>query len=162
MWSYLVKISDLTFDLVIIGYQKHGIPSLTDEIWRLEDIGKGGKRHKMLLSKGINTVEDFLRWLNTDPNQLKQVIFICWLFSYINASVIPTRVSYFILNDRIFKGLELERILGKTLSDMPLKPVPDQMWVNRIFQQLLLPRNPLRHVSIFFLLITVFYKLVGI
>ncbi|XP_054804665.1 calmodulin-binding protein 60 B-like isoform X2 [Prosopis cineraria] len=55
-----------------LSYQKYDIPSLNDEIWRLEGIAKGGKRHNELQSKGVTTVEAFLNRLNTDPNQLKQ------------------------------------------------------------------------------------------
>ncbi|KAI9081081.1 hypothetical protein K1719_037061 [Acacia pycnantha] len=54
------------------GYRKHGTPSLNDEIWRLEDIAKGGKRHKWLSSIGIDTVGAFLRRFRTNRSQLKQ------------------------------------------------------------------------------------------
>ncbi|XP_028779540.1 calmodulin-binding protein 60 D [Neltuma alba] len=57
-----------------LGYQKPDTPSLNDGIWRLKGIRKDGKRHKLLQSKGINTVEAFLHQFNTDPNQLKQEI----------------------------------------------------------------------------------------
>ncbi|KAK4282734.1 hypothetical protein QN277_014078 [Acacia crassicarpa] len=54
------------------GYRKHGTPSLNDEIWRLEDIAKDGKRHKWLSSIGIDTVGAFLHRHRTDQSRLKQ------------------------------------------------------------------------------------------
>lgn len=63
----------LTFDLVISAYQKHNIPSLNDEVWRLKKIAKDGKRHKLLRKHNILTVGDLLQLHNTNPHLLKQV-----------------------------------------------------------------------------------------
>ncbi|KAK4799638.1 hypothetical protein SAY86_025003 [Trapa natans] len=45
-------------------YCKHYPPKLEDDVWRLENIGKGGRTHKKLESEGIITVQDFLK-MNT-------------------------------------------------------------------------------------------------
>ncbi|KAF6173652.1 hypothetical protein GIB67_023011 [Kingdonia uniflora] len=55
-------------------YKKHYPPSLDDEIWRLEKIGKDGAFHSRLVSNGICTVQDFLRLLVTDPFSLRQIL----------------------------------------------------------------------------------------
>ncbi|KAF1002987.1 hypothetical protein AG4045_001321 [Apium graveolens] len=52
-------------------YKKHYPPSLFDEVWRLEKIGKEGAFHKRLCREGINTVKDFLILLNQDPTRLR-------------------------------------------------------------------------------------------
>ncbi|TKY61554.1 Calmodulin-binding protein 60 G [Spatholobus suberectus] len=46
------------------SYKKHDRPSLTDKVWRLKSIAKGGKLHRQLSSNGVKTVKDLLR-LNT-------------------------------------------------------------------------------------------------
>ncbi|PWZ38556.1 Calmodulin-binding protein 60 C [Zea mays] len=48
-------------------YKKHYPPTLKDEVWRLEKIGKDGSFHKRLNKSGISTVEDFLRLVVRDP-----------------------------------------------------------------------------------------------
>ncbi|OVA16838.1 Calmodulin binding protein-like [Macleaya cordata] len=53
------------------GYQKHHPPSLNDEVWRLVKIRKDGVFHKRLASKGIETVQDFLRLFITDASSLR-------------------------------------------------------------------------------------------
>lgn len=54
-------------------YKKHYPPSLSDEVWRLEKIGKDGAFHKRLSSANINTVKDFLTLLCTDAQRLRNV-----------------------------------------------------------------------------------------
>ncbi|PIN26465.1 hypothetical protein CDL12_00776 [Handroanthus impetiginosus] len=49
-------------------------PSLSDEVWRLENIRKDGPFHKRLSEKRVNTVEDFLILLSLDPTKLKTII----------------------------------------------------------------------------------------
>ncbi|KAK1357811.1 calmodulin-binding protein 60 A [Heracleum sosnowskyi] len=55
-------------------YKKHYPPSLFDEVWRLEKIGKEGAFHKRLCREGINTVKDFLILLNQDPTRLRHIL----------------------------------------------------------------------------------------
>ncbi|XP_028781738.1 calmodulin-binding protein 60 A [Neltuma alba] len=55
-------------------YKKHHPPSLSDEVWRLEKIGKDGAFHKRLSLERINTVEDFLTHLNLDPAKLRSIL----------------------------------------------------------------------------------------
>ncbi|PKU84554.1 hypothetical protein MA16_Dca017940 [Dendrobium catenatum] len=58
------------------SYKKHYPPSLTDEVWRLEKIGKDGTFHKRLAAESIYTVQDFLKLLSVDPNRLRKVRYI--------------------------------------------------------------------------------------
>lgn len=55
-------------------YDKHYPPSLSDELWRLDNIGKDGAPCKRLNDETIMTVRDFLFLHNTDPQRLKKVI----------------------------------------------------------------------------------------
>ncbi|KAG2679005.1 hypothetical protein I3760_11G030300 [Carya illinoinensis] len=55
-------------------YKKHHPPSLFDEVWRLEKIGKDGAFHKRLSRENINTVKDFLILLFIDPSRLRNVL----------------------------------------------------------------------------------------
>ncbi|KAF5194570.1 Calmodulin binding protein-like [Thalictrum thalictroides] len=55
-------------------YKKHYPPSLGDEVWRLEKIGKDGAFHVRLTSNKINTVQDLLRLLVTDPSNLRSIL----------------------------------------------------------------------------------------
>ncbi|XP_070668297.1 calmodulin-binding protein 60 A-like isoform X4 [Malus domestica] len=52
-------------------YKKHHPPSLLDEVWRLEKIGKDGAFHKRLSRESINTVNDFLIQLFINPSRLR-------------------------------------------------------------------------------------------
>ena len=54
-------------------YRKHHPPSLDDEVWRLEKIGKDGAFHKRLADNGINTVQEFLKNLVMDQDRLRSV-----------------------------------------------------------------------------------------
>lgn len=54
-------------------YKKHYPPSLEDEVWRLEKIGKDGAFHRRLADDGIKTVQDFLKLSTVDPQKLKKV-----------------------------------------------------------------------------------------
>ncbi|AQK68983.1 Calmodulin binding protein [Zea mays] len=55
-------------------YKKHYPPTLKDEVWRLEKIGKDGSFHKRLNKSGISTVEDFLRLVVRDPQKLRSIL----------------------------------------------------------------------------------------
>ncbi|KAH9619257.1 hypothetical protein KSS87_007041, partial [Heliosperma pusillum] len=55
-------------------YKKHYPPALSDEVWRLEKIGKDGAFHKRLTKAGINSVEDFLRFVVKDPQRLRNIL----------------------------------------------------------------------------------------
>ncbi|KAK8319514.1 hypothetical protein V6Z11_A13G246400 [Gossypium hirsutum] len=55
-------------------YKKHYPPSLNDEVWRLEKIGKDGSFHKRLSAEGIFTVEDFLRLVVRDQQKLRNFL----------------------------------------------------------------------------------------
>ncbi|KAK7389033.1 hypothetical protein VNO78_23864 [Psophocarpus tetragonolobus] len=55
-------------------YKKHHPPSLSDEVWRLEKIGKDGAFHKRLSREKIHTVREFLTLLNLDPAKLRSIL----------------------------------------------------------------------------------------
>ncbi|KAK1424526.1 hypothetical protein QVD17_19856 [Tagetes erecta] len=55
-------------------YKKHYPPALTDEVWRLEKIGKDGSFHKKLNKSGIYSVEDFLRLVVREPKKLRNIL----------------------------------------------------------------------------------------
>ncbi|KAE9609842.1 putative CALMODULIN-BINDING PROTEIN60 [Lupinus albus] len=55
-------------------YKKHYPPALTDEVWRLEKIGKDGSFHKKLNNAGICTVEQFLRLVVKDSQKLRNIL----------------------------------------------------------------------------------------
>ncbi|KAI4324661.1 hypothetical protein MLD38_030128 [Melastoma candidum] len=55
-------------------YKKHHPPSLKDEVWRLEKIGKEGAFHKKLSVAGINTVQDFLKLSVVDALRLRRIL----------------------------------------------------------------------------------------
>ncbi|KAL5544266.1 hypothetical protein UlMin_008050 [Ulmus minor] len=55
-------------------YKKHHPPSLSDEVWRLEKIGKDGAFHKRLSRENISTVKDFLTLLFVDPPRLRNIL----------------------------------------------------------------------------------------
>ncbi|KAL8057145.1 hypothetical protein ABFX02_04G165700 [Erythranthe guttata] len=56
------------------SYKKHHPPSLTDEVWRLEKIGKDGAFHKRLSKERIKTVQDFLISLSLNPTRLRNIL----------------------------------------------------------------------------------------
>ena len=55
-------------------YKKHHPPTLEDDVWRLEKIGKDGAFHKKLSTEGINTVQEFLKLSVVDPQRLRKVL----------------------------------------------------------------------------------------
>ncbi|XP_073159050.1 calmodulin-binding protein 60 C-like isoform X2 [Henckelia pumila] len=54
-------------------YGKHYPPSLLDEVWRLENIGRDGGPCKDLYKKKIFTVQDFRFLLSIDPQRLRKI-----------------------------------------------------------------------------------------
>ncbi|KAA3459752.1 protein SAR DEFICIENT 1 [Gossypium australe] len=54
-------------------YKKHHPPTLGDEVWRLEKIGKDGVFHKRLAYDGVHTVQDFLKMWVVDHAKLRTV-----------------------------------------------------------------------------------------
>ncbi|XP_027125974.1 calmodulin-binding protein 60 A isoform X1 [Coffea arabica] len=55
-------------------YKKHHPPSLADEVWRLEKIGKDGAFHRRLSKERIKTVKDFLTLYFVDPARLRNIL----------------------------------------------------------------------------------------
>ncbi|XP_051123155.1 calmodulin-binding protein 60 A-like isoform X2 [Andrographis paniculata] len=55
-------------------YEKHDIPSLSDEIYRLTNIRKGGPISRRLQANEIETVEDFLICFLKDPEGLRSIV----------------------------------------------------------------------------------------
>ncbi|XP_076885478.1 calmodulin-binding protein 60 B-like [Bidens hawaiensis] len=55
-------------------YKKHYPPTLNDEVWRLEKIGKDGSFHKRLNKEGIFKVKDFLRLVVRDSQKLRNIL----------------------------------------------------------------------------------------
>lgn len=68
-WMFCCKSIFFVFTV----YKKHYPPALTDDVWRLEKIGKDGSFHKRLNKAGIYTVEDFLRLIVRDSQRLRNV-----------------------------------------------------------------------------------------
>ena len=58
---------------MFIGYRKHDIPSLSDDVWRLKKISKDGAFYDALRSSGILVVKDFLRLYYKDEQALRNV-----------------------------------------------------------------------------------------
>ncbi|CAA2983639.1 calmodulin-binding protein 60 A-like isoform X2 [Olea europaea var. sylvestris] len=55
-------------------YEKHYPPSLSDPVWRLDNIGKDGARCKRLHEAMIFTVQEFLFLLSIDPQRLQEIL----------------------------------------------------------------------------------------
>uniref|UniRef100_A0A453JZE4 Uncharacterized protein n=1 Tax=Aegilops tauschii subsp. strangulata TaxID=200361 RepID=A0A453JZE4_AEGTS len=60
--------------LVLAGSQKHAIPSLDDDVWRLQKISKDGVFHEALKGSGIFSVKDFLTSYYKDEHTLRKVL----------------------------------------------------------------------------------------
>lgn len=54
-------------------YKKHHPPSLNDEVWRLEKIGKEGAFHRRLSKDRVFSVQDFLTLYFLDRSRLRNV-----------------------------------------------------------------------------------------
>uniref|UniRef100_A0A453DTR9 Uncharacterized protein n=2 Tax=Aegilops tauschii subsp. strangulata TaxID=200361 RepID=A0A453DTR9_AEGTS len=55
-------------------YRKHYPPALTDDVWRLEKIGKEGAFHRKLRQNGVETVQEFVRMLTVRPEMLRAMM----------------------------------------------------------------------------------------
>ncbi|XP_074575892.1 protein SAR DEFICIENT 1-like [Curcuma longa] len=55
-------------------YRKHYPPALSDEVWRLERIGKDGAFHRKLSASNIHTVQEFLKLLAVEPHSLRDIL----------------------------------------------------------------------------------------
>ncbi|XP_022885318.1 calmodulin-binding protein 60 A-like isoform X1 [Olea europaea var. sylvestris] len=55
-------------------YEKHYLPSLSDPVWRLDNIGKYGAPYKRLCQANISTVQEFLFLLSVDRQRLQKII----------------------------------------------------------------------------------------
>ncbi|CAI9753916.1 unnamed protein product [Fraxinus pennsylvanica] len=55
-------------------YEKHHPPSLSDPVWRLDNIGKDGAPCKRLDKANISTVREFLFLLSVDPQRLQKIL----------------------------------------------------------------------------------------
>ncbi|XP_058115575.1 calmodulin-binding protein 60 A-like isoform X2 [Magnolia sinica] len=118
-------------------YKKHYPPSLVDEVWRLEKIGKDGAFHKRLNSENINTVKDFLTLLCIDTQRLRNILgtgmsakmweitvdhaWTCTLdrrlFVYYTSAQQRTGVIFNIVGQMIGLHSELQFVPVKDLSD---------------------------------------------
>nr|XP_010931710.1 calmodulin-binding protein 60 D isoform X2 [Elaeis guineensis] len=54
--------------------QKHHSPSLTDDVWRLKNIMKGGRLHQRLVDGGIHTVQQFLQAFTMNHEGLRSLL----------------------------------------------------------------------------------------
>ncbi|MBA0657521.1 hypothetical protein Goklo_009803 [Gossypium klotzschianum] len=72
--SEVVKETRFELWFLVAVYKKHHPPSLSDEVWRLEKIGKDGAFHKRLSRENINTVKDFLTMLCINPPRLRHIL----------------------------------------------------------------------------------------
>ncbi|KAL9267297.1 Calmodulin-binding protein 60 A-like protein [Drosera capensis] len=55
-------------------YRKHYPPKLSDEVWRLEKIGKDGAFHKRLSKEHVKSVREFLILLHVHPEKLRAIL----------------------------------------------------------------------------------------
>ncbi|GFS32650.1 calmodulin-binding protein [Actinidia rufa] len=69
-------------------YKKHHPPSLSDEVWRLEKIGKDGAFHKRLSKETINTVKDFVTLLKYTPSEAKRSNFLDFYFAVLAGNIL--------------------------------------------------------------------------
>jgi hypothetical protein len=89
-------------------YKKHYPPTLQDEVWRLDRIGKDGAFHKRLSKEGIETVEQFLRLLVMHPLKLRNVCEIMlwtveissfqWVLHGVSRSWVSSFLCYMLVN----------------------------------------------------------------
>ncbi|KAL0356001.1 UNVERIFIED_CONTAM: hypothetical protein Sradi_4047000 [Sesamum radiatum] len=66
-WTESFMVSDSRSKL----YEKHYPPSLSDPVWRLENIGKDGARCRRLNKNKVLTVQDFLFLHSINPERLQ-------------------------------------------------------------------------------------------
>jgi len=59
--------------LLVAANEKRNSPRLDDDVYRIESIAKDGAYHQRLQEANIHTVQDFLKALNKDPDELYKV-----------------------------------------------------------------------------------------
>ncbi|VFQ76535.1 unnamed protein product [Cuscuta campestris] len=75
-----IKVSEAKTESFVVRdhrgelYKKHHPPSLLDEVWRLEKIGKDGAFHRRLSKERVYTVKDFLTLLSLDSGRLRNIL----------------------------------------------------------------------------------------
>ncbi|CAN6361272.1 unnamed protein product [Urochloa humidicola] len=75
-----IRVQEAVMNPVVVqdrrnkGNEKSHPPKLEDKVHRLEEIAKDGKYRKRLAEKNIFTVEDFLKALNKDPDNLTNIL----------------------------------------------------------------------------------------
>ncbi|KAL0342794.1 UNVERIFIED_CONTAM: Calmodulin-binding protein 60 B [Sesamum calycinum] len=69
-WTESFMVSDSRSKL----YEKHYPPSLSDPVWRLDNIGKDGARCRRLNKNKVLTVQDFLFLHSIDPERLQNIV----------------------------------------------------------------------------------------
>lgn len=55
---------------LVAANEKSESPRLDDDVYRIETIARDGVYHKRLQEANIHTVQDFLKALNKDPDEL--------------------------------------------------------------------------------------------
>lgn len=68
-----VRILEAMTEASVVGDWKHYPPVLADPVWRLEMIDKDGEFHRKLTSNNVDTVQDFCRMLQIQPDELRAV-----------------------------------------------------------------------------------------
>ncbi|XP_020695362.1 calmodulin-binding protein 60 B-like [Dendrobium catenatum] len=94
------------------SYKKHYPPSLTDEVWRLEKIGKDGTFHKRLAAESIYTVQDFLKLLSVDPNRLRKMLGTGMSDRVWEVTVSHARTCTLGQNTYLYRGSQLNLLLS--------------------------------------------------
>ncbi|XP_057806288.1 calmodulin-binding protein 60 A-like [Salvia miltiorrhiza] len=69
-WTLPFKVTDKRDK----QYDKHPLPFLSSEVWRLEGVCRNGKRCDRLKDKNIKTLQDFLFWFHVNPEELQKQI----------------------------------------------------------------------------------------
>lgn len=80
----LSKICQWLMIICSAAYQKHDIPSLDDEVWRLCWIAKDGKICKKLEENEIYKVKDFITQYHSNESLLRSVRFTHFLYLGVN------------------------------------------------------------------------------
>ena len=126
---YLIII----FSFLSAVYKKHYPPSLWDEVWRLEKIGKDGAFHKRLTSENINCVKDFLTLLSTDAPRLRNVsthpIIYIHSFDVVSLTILCLLVYAFLLPMQILGSGMSTKMWEVTVEHARTCMLPNQMYV---------------------------------
>ncbi|MQM15225.1 hypothetical protein Taro_048167 [Colocasia esculenta] len=115
-------------------YKKHHPPSLHDDVWRLEKIGKDGAFHKRLSENGIRTVQDFLKLLVMDQDQLRSILGAGMSNKIWEATVEHARecrvdnklYSFYAVENRVLLAFDsIFQIIGAQFDGYEYQPVSD-------------------------------------